>query len=157
MAKSRYYLHIAKDIMSLKRTINGAALMSGIKRHFITVITSITLLLLAASLLCSIPAAYADPQVFAVTSEELFAQAESIMQEIDALQTTINEETRHYDEALSEHNTALEKANKAQARIEEEQEKINFYKGELSQLVTEMYKTKDSTSFLDVVLESADI
>ncbi len=91
---------------------------------------------------------------YSVTSEELFAEAESIMQEIDVLQTSINEETERYEAALADRDQALSSAKAAQKRIEEEQERMDLFQEELALIMTDMYKSGGASSFLDVMLDS---
>lgn len=91
---------------------------------------------------------------YAVTSEELFAEAESIMQEIDVLQTNINQERENYEKALNEREEAQEAAKEAQVRIREEQKRMKLFQEELALIMKQMYKTGGSSSFVDVVLGS---
>ena len=92
---------------------------------------------------------------YSVTSEELFAEAESIMKQIDVLQTSINEETERYETALANHEEAMASAQTAQKRMDEEQERMNLFQKELALVMTDMYKSSGTASFLDVMLDSA--
>lgn len=91
----------------------------------------------------------------AVTSEELFAEVEGIMQEIDVLQTNINQERENYETALTERDEAEDAAAEAQQRILEEQRRMKLFQKELALIMTNMYKTNDASSFFDVMLGSA--
>ena len=102
-------------------------------------------------LLCAL-ALFLPTTAFAITSEELFAEADGIMQQIDILQTSINEEHERYDAALRDHDQALEAAREAQKQVEAEQARMEQYQEQLSAMVTNMYKTGGSSSFLEVVL-----
>ncbi len=110
---------------------------------------------LACLFACCICALLAPPSAFAVTSEEMFAEAESIMRQIDVLQTNINEEYAKYDAALAEQKSATDAASEAQARIDEEQARMEQLQEKLSACATNMYKTGGSTSFIDVMLGSS--
>ena len=110
--------------------------------------------LFIAALLCAAAYVATPATAFAVTSEELFAEAESIMQQIDVLQTSINEESERYEAALANHEEALASAQSAQKRMDEEQERMDIFKDELSVIMTNMYKSGGTASFLDVVLDS---
>lgn len=92
---------------------------------------------------------------YAVTSEELFAEADGLLRQIDLLQTTINEEYTKYDTAMAEHDKAMEDAAAASVRIEEEQKRLQQLQTQLATCASSMYKKGSSTSFFDVVLGSA--
>ncbi len=104
-------------------------------------------LLAGALALSGLPARSAD----AVTSEELYAEADAVMQRIDALQTDLNQANADYETALSERDEAEVAMADAEERIEESQARIEELQGLLSQRASDMYKNGDST-FLDVML-----
>lgn len=87
----------------------------------------------------------------AVTSEELYAEADSIMQRIDALQTDLNQANADYETALAAHDEAQDAMVDAENRIQESEERIDELQEQLSQRASDMYKNGDTT-FIDVLL-----
>lgn len=124
---------------------------SSTKKLFVFVVAILAALGMCTALLFTPRLAYS------VTSEELFAEAESIMKQIDVLQTSINEETERYETALANHEDAMASAQAAQKRMDEEQKRMDLFQEELALVMTDMYKSNGTTSFLDVILDSASI
>lgn len=91
---------------------------------------------------------------WAVTSEELFAEADGLMLQIDLLQTNVNEQYEAYNQAMAEHDQAMTAAADAQVRIEQEQARLQQLQIQLASCANSMYKTGGTTSFFDVVLGS---
>lgn len=96
----------------------------------------------------------AVPRAEAVTSQELWDQADQIMQRIDALQTDLNQANDDYDAALAAHDEAQASMEDAQVRIEEAEGRIDELQGQLGDRAVEMYKGGNLT-FLDVFVGSA--
>ena len=96
----------------------------------------------------------AVPRAEAVTSQELWDQADQIMQRIDALQTDLNQANEDYDAALAAHDEAQASMEDAQGRIEDAEGRIDELQGHLGERAVEMYKGGNLT-FLDVFVGSA--
>ncbi len=103
---------------------------------FLCVILAVTLVPLKAS---------------GVTSSELKAQSEALMEELDALQTEINAASQRYDDALDAYEEALASMEEAQVRIDEAQKRIEESQEQLSARAVEIY-TSGQISLLDVLL-----
>lgn len=88
---------------------------------------------------------------YAVTSSDLRAEADSIMQRINAMQTDLNEANAQYSRALTDRDAAQIAMNDAEVRIKENEERITELQNLLSGRASTMYKNGD-TSFLDVLL-----
>ena len=91
-------------------------------------------------------------QALAVTSAEKQAEADSIMQEIDVLQTNLNEANQQLADATAQHEDAVAKRDEAERRVQETTEHIKSLQERLSACATSMYKTGGSASFLEVIL-----
>lgn len=96
----------------------------------------------------------AVPRAEAVTSQELWDQADQIMQRIDALQTDLNQANEDYDAALAAHDEAQASMEDAQGRIDDAEGRIDELQGHLGERAVEMYKGGNLT-FLDVFVGSA--
>ncbi len=103
--------------------------------------------LLALILLCMMPTT-----AFAVTSAEKQAEADSIMQEIDVLQTNLNEANQQLEEATAQRDDAVAKRDEAEKNVEKKTEEIKDLQERLSECATNMYKTGGSASFIEVIL-----
>ncbi|MEG0070885.1 MAG: peptidoglycan DD-metalloendopeptidase family protein [Raoultibacter sp.] len=88
---------------------------------------------------------------YAVTSAEKQAEANAVMQKIDALQTDLNKANADYEKALSEHDAAQAAMEDAQKRIKASEERIAELQVRLGNRANNMYKN-GSASFLDVLL-----
>lgn len=98
------------------------------------------------AMLCTAGAAHA------VTSAEKQAEADAVMQQIDVLQTSLNEANAELEQANQEYDTAVTKRDEAQSAIEEETEHIEELQESLAACATGMYKTGGSASFVEVLL-----
>lgn len=91
------------------------------------------------------------PSAFAVTSSEKYAEADEILQRIDALQTDLNAAQADYDVAMEKYDAATSAMNAAQDRINEAEAHIADLQERLAGRANNMYKSGSST-FLDVLL-----
>lgn len=92
---------------------------------------------------------------FAVTSAEKQAEADNVMQQIDTLQTSLNEAEDELEQAQSDYNTALTLLDEAQRSIDIETTHIAKLQERLAACAERMYKSNDSASFLEVMLDAA--
>lgn len=88
---------------------------------------------------------------YAVTSAEKYAEADAILQRVDALQTELNQAQSDYDTAMAEHEAAKTAMEEAQARKEAAEKRIAVLQERLGDRANSMYKGGSST-FLDVLL-----
>lgn len=91
------------------------------------------------------------PTALAVTSAEKYAEADEILQRIDALQTDLNQAQADYDLAVEEHDTATAAMDAAQDRVDAAEERIEELQERLADRANGMYKNGTS-SFIDVLL-----
>lgn len=92
--------------------------------------------------------AYADP-----TSADKQAEAQSVLQSLNAMQQKLDEASNEYYTALDEQEQAQQKMNEAQARIDEANEEIAGLQDRLGERAKSMYRS-GGTTFLDVLLGS---
>ena len=90
-------------------------------------------------------------QAFAKTSDEVRAEANAMMDKLDAIQTEINETQEEYDRAVAEHDAALKAMDEAQARMEAAQKRIAENQEKLRTRAVAIYR-KGNISMVDVVL-----
>ncbi|MDR2716422.1 MAG: peptidoglycan DD-metalloendopeptidase family protein [Coriobacteriaceae bacterium] len=88
---------------------------------------------------------------YAVTSDELFAEADRIFERIDVLQTDINNAQADYDQALEEHKAAIVAMRNAEARIRAAEARIAELQAHLADRAHSMYKNGPAV-FFDVLL-----
>ena len=93
-------------------------------------------------------------EAFAVTAAEKQAEADAVFDQIDSLQTSLNEAVNEYERASSAHDEAVELRDEAARQIKEETERIERLQDSLSQFAVGMYKKGGTGSFIDVVLEA---
>ena len=91
----------------------------------------------------------------AVTAAEKQAEADAVWAQIDSLQTSLNEAMAAYDAAQGAYEEATRLRDEAARQIEEETTRIDTLQDELSGFAVSMYKQGGSSSFIDVVLQSA--
>ncbi|MEG2863824.1 MAG: peptidoglycan DD-metalloendopeptidase family protein [Eggerthellaceae bacterium] len=94
------------------------------------------------------------PSAYAVTAAEKQAEANAVMQKIDALQGDLNVATADHNKAVSEHDTAQAAMEEAQHRVDAAEKRINELQVRLANRASSMYKGGTS-SFLDVMLGSS--
>jgi len=78
---------------------------------------------------------------YATTSAELFAEADRIIKNIDALQTDLNKAQDEYDKALEENEAATKAMKQAEARVKAAEERIGELQKRLSNRAHDMYKS----------------
>lgn len=88
----------------------------------------------------------------AATSAEKQAEADALMQKIDALQTDLNEASDGYDQAVERHDAALASMDEAQQRIDAAEARIAELQERLGERAVSLYKTGGSTTLVDVML-----
>lgn len=98
--------------------------------------------------------AVAPDCAYAVTAAEKQAEADAVYDQIDSLQTTLNDIMADYNEARSAYEEASRLRDEAAAQIAEETARIESLQDSLSTFAVSMYKQGGSKSFLDVVLQS---
>ena len=86
----------------------------------------------------------------AVTSAELFAEADRILENIDGLQTDLNAVQAEYDQALEENEAATKAMNQAEARKSAAEAHITELQGRLAERANSMYKN-GPTAFIEVL------
>jgi len=91
-----------------------------------------------------------DP-AYAVSSAEKQVEANDVMQQIDVLQTSLNQANDDYRDAVARHDEALALRDEAQQRIDEQNSHISDLQARLADCATGMYKTGGSSSFIDVL------
>lgn len=91
---------------------------------------------------------------YAVTSAEKYAEADEILERIDAMQTELVAAQEDYDVALEEHEAATAAMEEAQERIDAAEERIGELQERLGDRAAHMYKN-GSYTFLDVFLGAA--
>lgn len=80
------------------------------------------------------------------------AQADEIRNNIDMLQTQLNEASEEYEAAVSAYNAANQAMKDAEKRINVAEAKIARLQDELSDTASSMYKRSSVTSYIDVLL-----
>lgn len=103
---------------------------------------------LVLTCLLSVSPAYAE------TAAEKAAEAESVFNELNAMQATLDEASEAYIQALTDYEAANAKAKEAQARIEELKGEIAEIQARLGDRARDMYRN-GNTSFLDLLLGAA--
>ena len=93
-------------------------------------------------------------QAHAATAAELQAQAQDTLQQLSAMQATLDEASSRYFSALDEYRQATEKCDKAQARIDEISGEIAQIQGRLGNRARDMYRN-GSKNILDLLLGAA--
>lgn len=106
-------------------------------------------LVLALSLCLPVDSAYA------VSSAEKQAEADGVMQQIDVLQTSLNQANDDYRDAVARHDEAVALKDEAQRRIDEQSSHIADLQSRLADCATGMYKTGGTSTFIDVLLGAA--
>jgi murein DD-endopeptidase MepM/ murein hydrolase activator NlpD len=106
-------------------------------------------LLLALSLCVPVSPAYA------ASSAEKQAEADGVMQQIDVLQTALNQANDEYRDAVARHDEAIALRDEAQGRIDEQNSRISNLQDRLADCAAGMYKTGGASSFIDVLLGAA--
>ena len=125
------------------------------QRLFTATSISITLATLCASAGIALACSAGMPdQALAVTAAEKRAEADSVYEQIDSLQTNLNKAMAEYERAQSAYEAAIQKRDAATQSIEEETARYESLQGDLSQFAVGMYKTGGATRFLDVMLDA---
>lgn len=106
---------------------------------------------LAAAFACT----FGIESAHAVTAAEKQAEADAVYAQIDSLQTSLNDAMAEYNTAQSAYEEAVQLRDEAAQQIEEESARIDRMQGELSGFAVSMYKQGGSSTFLDVILQSA--
>ncbi|MCL1797005.1 MAG: peptidoglycan DD-metalloendopeptidase family protein [Eggerthellaceae bacterium] len=88
---------------------------------------------------------------YAVTSDELFAEADAIFERIDVLQTDLNKAQEDYEKALEENKAATKAMKEAQKRMAAAEARIADLQDQLANRAHKMYKS-GPTVFIDVLL-----
>lgn len=104
----------------------------------------------ALALTCFVPATPA----FGVTAAQKAAEAESALNQLNAMQQTLDEASASYFQSLTEYQQAIEARDASQERIEEISKEIEGIQSRLGERAREMYRN-GSTSFLDMLLGAA--
>ncbi|HAM16318.1 MAG TPA: hydrolase Nlp/P60 [Eggerthellaceae bacterium] len=106
---------------------------------------------LGAALACSLIVPPAN--AYAVTSAEKAAEAQAALNELYAMQDTLQETSAHYYQSLADYAVAVEKCDAAQARIDEITGEITAIQARLGDRARDMYR-HGASSFLDLLLGS---
>lgn len=93
-------------------------------------------------------------RAWAVTAAEKQAEADSVWDQIDSLQTSLNEAMEQHSAAEAAYHEAEQLAAEAAAQVQEESEKVKHLQGELSEFAVGMYKESSAGTFLDVILQT---
>ena len=88
---------------------------------------------------------------FAVTAAEKAAEAEGALNQLTAMQQTLDEASNTYYQSLTDYQQAVEARDASQARIDEISDEIASIQDRLGNRAREMYRN-GSTSFLDLLL-----
>ena len=90
----------------------------------------------------------------AVTAAEKAAEAESALNQLSAMQETLEEKSNAYYQSLIEYQEAVEKRDATQARIDDLSDQISEIQGRLGTRAREMYRN-GSSSVVDLLLGAA--
>ena len=96
---------------------------------------------------------FAQP-AHAVTAAEKAAEAEGALNQLYAMQDTLEQKSSEYYQSLIEYQVAVEKRDAAQTRIDELNKKIAEIQGRLGTRARDMYRS-GATSFIDLLLGAA--
>lgn len=96
---------------------------------------------------------FATP-AYAVTAAEKAAEAQDALNQLNAMQQTLEEASNNYYACLVSYQEATTKVNETQARIDEIAEQIAEIQGRLGTRAREMYRN-GSASFVDMLLGAA--
>ena len=99
---------------------------------------------------CMLPAAPA----YAVTAAEKEAQAQEALNQLSAMQATLEQASGKYYSSLAEYQAAKDKCDAAQKRIGEISKEIATIQGRLGDRAREMYRS-GAASFVDLLLGAA--
>lgn len=113
--------------------------LSNLGKAFLVAILALTLCLPLGN-------AYAEP-----TAAEKQAEAQAVLQSLNAMQDTLNKASDDYFTALSEQEAAQKNMDEAQVRIDEATEEIVDLQGKLGNRANSMYK-EGNISFIDMLL-----
>ena len=106
--------------------------------------------MLGAVLACGIAI---PQQAFAVTAAEVEAEAQDVLVQLNAMQTTLDEASQTYFERLTEYQNAVELRDAARTRIEDLSAEITDLQTRLGNRAREMYRS-GSTPVIDLLLGS---
>ena len=109
---------------------------------------SVTAGLLACA--CALPAAPA----YAVTAAEKEAEAQEALNQLSAMQSTLEQASSKYYTSLAEYQVAKDKCDAAQERIGEISKEIEKIQGRLGNRARDMYRS-GAASFVDLLLGAA--
>ncbi|MBQ9003442.1 MAG: peptidoglycan DD-metalloendopeptidase family protein [Eggerthellaceae bacterium] len=104
-----------------------------------------------AALLCTTLAA---PQAFAVTAAEKRAEADAITEQIDAMQTGLNEMRALHEKASAEYAEAIALRDEAATQVEAEAARVEALQERMASFAVSMYKDGGAASFLGVLLQT---
>lgn len=104
---------------------------------------------LSAALACGCFAV--APSAYAETAAEKAAEAESALNQLNAMQETLDQKSSEYYTALEAYQHAIEQRDATQARIDELSAEIAEIQGRLSDRAREMYR-HGASSFVDLLL-----
>ena len=90
-------------------------------------------------------------EAYAVTAAEKAAEAQEALNQLYAMQETLEASSAKYYQSLLDYQKAVERCEKAQKRIDEITKEIASIQGRLGQRAREMYRN-GATSFIDVLL-----
>ncbi len=118
-------------------------------------ITSTLCIVLCIGVLCSIQVLTNVENAYAITAAEKRAEADAVFDQVDSLQTKLNDVKREYDEATQAHDEAVEKRNQADQDIKTKSQEIDNLDDSMSAYLVGMYKMGGSQSLLDVLLQAS--
>ena len=107
----------------------------------------------AAALAAVLALGAAPSPAYAVTSAEVMAEAQEVLDQIEAMQETLDDLSAQYFQALTEYQTAVESRDATQAHINELTAEISDIQDRLSARARDMYRNGSSTT-LDLLLGS---
>ena len=113
-----------------------------------SLVASVTAGLLACA--CALPAAPA----YAVTAAEKEAEAQEALNQLSAMQSTLEQASSKYYSSLAEYQAAKDKCDAAQKRIGEISKEIEKIQGRLGNRARDMYRS-GAASFVDLLLGAA--
>mgnify|MGYP003178299082 CR=1 FL=1 len=113
------------------------------KRAIIAAIMAVVLLV---GLMVPTVSAYAEP-----TSAEKRAEAQQVLEQLEEMQTKLDEASNNYYAALEAQEEAEAKVVEAQEKVDQKTEEIEGYQEQLGDRARDMYRS-GSISFVDVIL-----
>ena len=123
---------------------------SSLQLKLTTMFGAVAAAAIAAVLACSLCVG----QAHAVTAAEVEAEAQATLQQLNAMQATLDEASNAYLTALTEYQKAYDAMNATQARIDEITAEISEIQGRLGDRARDMYRN-GNTTIVDLLLGSA--